>query len=65
MNYRLRKKKEKQSLMEYSFETAVDFPYKRRKRIIDKQWKAYHMDGFKILIGYKRKLIEELFQKKC
>ena len=55
MNYRVRKKKEKQSLMEYSFEIVPDFPYKRRKRIINKQWKAYHIGGFKILIGYKRK----------
>lgn len=58
MNSRIRKKKEKQSLMEYSFETVVDFPYKRRKRIINKQWKAYHMNGYRILIGYKRKSIE-------
>lgn len=58
MNFRIRKKKEKQSLMEYSFETVIDFPYKRRKQIINKQWRSYHEAGDKIIIGYKRKPIE-------
>lgn len=55
MNRRIRKKKEKQSLMEYSFELVADFPYKKRKQIIGKQWKAYHENGLKILIGYRRR----------
>lgn len=54
MNKRIRKKKEKQSLMEYSFETVPEYPFKKRKRIIDKQWKEYRESG-KIKIGYKRK----------
>lgn len=58
MNSRIRKKMEKQSLMEYSFEIVIDFPYNKRKRVINKLWKIYHENGFKIIIGYKRKPIE-------
>lgn len=58
MNFRIRKKKEKQSLMEYSFGIAINFPYKRRKQIINKQWKSYHEAGDKIIIGYKRNSIK-------
>lgn len=59
MNRRIRKKKEKQSLMEYSFEIIKDFSYKKRKRIVDRIWKNYSEANFKILVGYKKKLIEE------
>ena len=58
LNRRIRKKKEKQSLMEGSFELVPIYPYKRRKRIVNQQWKMYHEAGFKILIGYKRKEID-------
>lgn len=58
MNARIRKKKEKQSLMEYSFETVIDFPYKRRKCIVNKQWKDYHDSGYRIVTGYKRMSIK-------
>ena len=56
MNRRIRKKKEKKSLMEYSFEIVPDYPFKKRKRNIDKEWKSYHDSGIKIKIGYKRKI---------
>lgn len=54
MNKRIRKKKEKQSLMEYSFELAPSYPFKKRKKIINKQWKIYNDAGCKLNIGYKR-----------
>lgn len=57
MNRRIRKKKEKQSIMEYSFETVPNFPYKKRKRIVDKQWAAYH-NAEGIIIGYKRRILK-------
>lgn len=55
MNRRIRKKKEKQSIMEYSYEIAPNIPYKLRKKSVDKQWKMYHDSDNKIIIGYKRK----------
>ena len=58
MNARIRKKKEKQSIMECSFEIAPGYPYKKRKQVVNKSWKMYHDAEFKILIGYKRKTIE-------
>lgn len=59
MNRRIKKKKEKQSLMEGSFELVPEYPYKKRKRIVDKEWKQYHDAGIDIVIGYKRKQVEE------
>lgn len=59
MNRRIRKKKEKQSLMEGSFELVPEYPYKKRKRIVDREWKQYHDAGIGIVIGYKRKPVEE------
>lgn len=38
-----------------SFELVPVYSYKRRKKIVNQQWKMYHEAGFKILIGYKRK----------
>ena len=58
MNKRIRKKKEKQSLMENSFELVSDYPYRKRKRIVNRQWKMYHDAGFKLEIGHKRSAIE-------
>lgn len=58
MNKRIRKKKEKQSLMENSFELVPDYPYRKRKRIVNRQWKMYHDAGFKLEIGHKRSAIE-------
>lgn len=55
MNRRIRKKKEKQSIMEYSYEVAPDIPYKLREKSVNKQWNMYHDSGDKIIIGYKRK----------
>lgn len=59
MNRRIRKKKEKQSLMEGSFELVPEYPYRKRKRIINREWKEYHEAGLHIIIGYKRKHEEE------
>ena len=50
MNRRIIKKKEKKSLMRYSFEIVPVFPYKKRKQIINEQWKFYHDEGFVIKI---------------
>lgn len=57
MNKRIRKKKEKQSLMEYSLELVPEYPFKTRKQIVNKQWKMYHDAGYKLKIGYKRQLL--------
>ena len=54
MNKRIRKKKEKESLMEYSFELVPVYPFKKRKKIINEEWKIYHDAGYKLKIGYKR-----------
>lgn len=54
MNKRIKKKKEKQSIMEYSFELVPEYPFKKRKKIVNKQWKMYHDGNIPIKIGYKR-----------
>lgn len=54
MNRRIRKKKEKQSIWEYSCEIAPDVPNKKRRRTVSKTWYSYTYNGFKIKIGYKR-----------
>lgn len=59
MNRRIRKKKEKQSLMEYSFELVSEYPFKKRKKIINEQWKMFHDNNLSIKIGYKRQTINE------
>ncbi len=60
MNRRIRKKKEKKSLMEYSYEiVSPEYPYKKRKQAINDQWKLFHKAGYQIKIGYKRRYIDE------
>ena len=54
MNKRIRKKKEKRVLMEYSFALVPVYPFKKRKQIVNEQWKMYHNAGYKMNIGYKR-----------
>ena len=56
INKRIKKKKEKQSLMEYSFELVPEYPIKKRKQVVNNQWNMYHAAGYKLKIGYKRKL---------
>ena len=56
MNRRIRKKKEKQSIMEYSFEIVPNYPMKRRRKIVNKIWQMYTGAGKKLEIGYKRKV---------
>lgn len=57
MNKRIRKKEEKKSLMESSFELVPEYPFRKRKRIVNKLWKMYHEGDTtdKIIIGYKRR----------
>lgn len=48
MNRRIRKKKEKQSIMKYSFELVPTYPFKKRKEIVNKQWRMYNEAGYKL-----------------
>lgn len=59
MNKRIRKKKEKQSLMEASFEIVSGCQYKKRKQVVNELWKEYNKAGVRIIIEYKRKIINE------
>ena len=54
MNKRITKKKEKQSLMVYSFEFIPCHSCKERKKLINQLWKMYHDAGYKISVGYKK-----------
>lgn len=55
MNRRIRKKKEKLSILNNSYEIAPEYKKKSRKRCVNKIWNMYHKAGIKILIGYKYK----------
>ena len=57
VNKRIRKKKEKKSIIEYSFELVPDYPRKRRKKIVNEIWRDYHKNAIKIMIDYKRRLV--------
>lgn len=55
MNKRIRKKKEKYSLQEYSFEFDSKYLYKNRKKIVNELWKLCQKREIKISINYKRR----------
>lgn len=45
--------------MEASFEIVSGCPYKKRKQVVNELWKKYNEAGVRIVIGYKRKIVEE------
>lgn len=55
MNKRIKKKKEKQSIMEHSFQLVPVYPMKRRRKIVNRIWQMYTKEGLKISIGYKER----------
>ena len=57
MNKRIRKKKEKQSILEHSFEIIPEYPFKERKKAVDKIWQISNIIKTPIKIGYKRRKI--------
>ena len=63
MNKRITKKKEKQSLMAYSFELIPCYSFKERKKLINQLWKMYHDAGYKMSIGYKKIILEFMISK--
>ena len=56
MNRRIKKKKEKQVLMAASFDMVPNYPYKKRKEIVNKQWKMFTEGGIKIETSYKKQV---------
>ena len=45
--------------MEASFEIVSGCQYKKRKQVVNELWKEYNKAGVRIIIEYKRKIINE------